>query len=94
MNEIFQKTTEIKKKKGNDKDYFSLNNLKIFISVLNLFNERYSHFISREFAQDRIIKDDEATKIEKAAAEYTWGSICNIVLFIHVLANLSPIILS
>ena len=28
-----------------DKDYYSLDNLNIFVSVLNLYNEKYSHLI-------------------------------------------------
>jgi hypothetical protein len=54
-----KKTAQIKKKKDFDKDYYSLNNLKIFIKVLNLFNEKYSHFISREEAERKKIEDDE-----------------------------------
>ena len=52
---------------------------------IEFFNE--SKQISQKELEDatgiKIISDNEATKIEKAAAEYTWGSICNIVLFIH-----------
>ena len=57
-----KKTNEIKKKKDDNKDYYSLNNLKIFINVLNLFNERYSHLIPREFAENKKIEDDELYK--------------------------------
>ena len=41
------------------KDYYSLNNLKVFIKVLNLFNETYSHLISRDKAESIKIEDDE-----------------------------------
>ena len=55
-----KKKNEIKKKKDKEsKDYYSVNNLKIFINVLNLFNERYSHLISRESAENKKIEDDE-----------------------------------
>ena len=47
------------KKKKEDKDYYSLDNLNIFISVLNLYNEKYSHLISREYAETKIIEDEE-----------------------------------
>jgi len=50
----------IQKKKDTDtKDYYSLNNLKVFISVLNLFNESYSYLISRDKAESIKIEDDE-----------------------------------
>jgi len=55
-----KRKTKIQKKKDNDtKDYYSLNNLKVFISVLNLFNERYSHLISRDKAENIKIEDDD-----------------------------------
>ena len=50
----------IQKKKDTDtKDYYSLNNLKVFIKVLNLFNDTYSHLISRDKAESIKIEDDE-----------------------------------
>ena len=48
-----------KKKDSDSKDYYSLNNLKVFITVLNLFNENYSHLISRDKAESTKIEDDE-----------------------------------
>ena len=55
--------TKNKKRNGNkkkkDENYYSLDNLNIFISVLNLFHEKYSHAISREFAENKILEDDE-----------------------------------
>lgn len=53
-----EKRNENKKKKE-DNDYFSLDNLNTFISVLNLFNDNYSHLISRDFAESKIFEDDE-----------------------------------
>ena len=55
-----KRKTGIQKKKDMDtKDYYSLNNLKVFIKVLNLFNETYSHLISRDKAESIKIEDDE-----------------------------------
>ena len=55
--------TENKKRNANkkkkDQNYYSLDNRNTFISVLNLFNENYSHVISREFAKNKILEDDE-----------------------------------
>ena len=55
--------TENKKRNGNkkkkDENYYSLDNLNIFISVLNLYHEKYSHAISREFAESKILEDEE-----------------------------------
>jgi hypothetical protein len=48
-----------KKKDGVAKDYNSLNKLKVFINVLNLFNENYSHLISRDKAEMIKIEDDK-----------------------------------
>ena len=54
-----RKTGMHKKKDSDTKDYYSLNNLKVFITVLNLFNENYSHLISRDKAESTKIEDDE-----------------------------------
>ena len=53
-----EKRNENKKKKE-DNDFYSLDNLNTFISVINLFNEKYSHLISRDFASSKILEDDE-----------------------------------
>ena len=37
-------------------DDYSLDNLNTFISAINLFNEKYSHLISRDFAESKILK--------------------------------------
>ena len=52
-----EKKNENKKKKD-DKDYYSLDNLNTFINVINLYNEKYSHSIPRE-AAEKIIEDEE-----------------------------------
>ena len=56
--------------KKKDEKYYSLDNLYMFINVLNLFSEKYSHVITKEFAESKILADDEIyqqneTKIEK-----------------------------
>jgi len=56
-------------KKNNEENY-CLDNLYIFVSVLNLFNEKYSNKITREFAETKILVDEElyqqnSNKIEK-----------------------------
>ena len=48
----------------NDNDDYSLDNLYLFNSVLNLFKEKYSHQISREYAKKKILRDDEIYKNE------------------------------
>ena len=44
-------------KKGNDN--YSLDNLVIFNQVINLFNDKYSQQITREYAEKKIIKEHE-----------------------------------
>ena len=44
---------------NNNDDYYSLNNLILFNTVLNLFSEKYSHKITRDYAEKKILKDDE-----------------------------------
>ena len=46
-------------------DYYSLDNLDLFNSVLNLFKEKYSHKISKKYAEKRLLKDDEIYKNDK-----------------------------
>ena len=62
-----KRNESIKKK---DEKYYSLDNLYMFISVLNLFSEKYSHEMTKEIAESKILADDEIyqqneTKIEK-----------------------------
>ena len=55
-----KRNARIKKKKDNNiKDYYSLDNLYLFINVLNLYDKKYSHLISREKAENIKIEDDE-----------------------------------
>ena len=48
---------------NNNNDY-SLDNLSLFNNVFNLFNEKYSNQITREYAEKTILKDDEIYKNE------------------------------
>ena len=48
-----------KKNQEKNKDKYSLNNLKIFNKVLNLFSEEYSNKITREKAESTIIKESD-----------------------------------
>ena len=41
------------------KDKYPLDKLNLFNTVLNLFNEKYSHLISREYAEKKILQDEE-----------------------------------
>ena len=54
--------------KGNDENNnnndYSLDNLSLFNNVFNLFNEKYSDQITREYAEKTILKDDEIYKNE------------------------------
>ena len=47
------------KNKRNEYSDYSLDNLNLFNSVLNLFNEKYSNKITREFAEKVLLKDEE-----------------------------------
>ena len=42
-----------------DKNNFSLDNLNLFNNVLNLINEKYSNKISREYAEKKILKEED-----------------------------------
>ena len=63
---ILNKYLEYKKKKNNDEDnkYF-LSDLSLFNDVLNLFSDKYSNKISREFSEKTIIKDCDIYKSNK-----------------------------
>ena len=45
-----------------DSDPFSLNYLKLYNDTLNLFNEKYSHKISREESEQFVLEDEELYK--------------------------------
>ena len=64
------------KKKEKDIDYYSLDNLNTFITVLNLFNEKYNHSISRYFAENQVLEDNEIYRKNK-------DIIDNFILFIN-----------
>ena len=68
---ILSQYLEPKKKKKKTKDKYSLENLIIFNKVLNLFQDKYSNQITREFAEKTNIKNSdiyaEAPKNEKDA---------------------------
>ena len=57
---------EYKKNKNNDDDnkYF-LSDLSLFNEVINLFNDKYSNKISREYSEKTIIKDCDIYKPNK-----------------------------
>ena len=42
-----------------DKNIYSLNNLNLFNSVLNLINDKYSNKISREYAENKKLRDED-----------------------------------
>jgi hypothetical protein len=57
---ILIKYLEYKKNNSNkNDDCYSLDNLYLFNTVLNLFSEKYSHQITREYAEKKLLKDDE-----------------------------------
>jgi hypothetical protein len=53
------------KNQKNDGDKYNLKNLALFHKVLNLFNEKYSNKISREFAEKQKIKNSDIYQEEK-----------------------------
>ena len=56
---VLKKYLEFKNKDKTDKNNYSLDNLNLFNSVLNLINEKYYNKISRELAGKKKIKDEE-----------------------------------
>ena len=57
---ILKKYLEYKNNnKDKIKDNYSLDNLNLFNTVLNLFSENYSHQITREYAEKKLLIDDE-----------------------------------
>ena len=50
--------------KDNNNDDYSLDYLNLFNTVLNLFYEKYSHQLTRKFAEKKLLKDDEIYKNE------------------------------
>ena len=51
--------------KKNEDDKYSLNKLSIFNKVLNLISEKYSHKITREYAEKTLLNDTEIYKNEE-----------------------------
>ena len=56
---ILKKYLEYQNKDKNENDDYSLDNLYLYNTTLNLFNENYSHKITRESAEKKLLKDDE-----------------------------------
>ena len=59
---ILNKYLEYKKKNienNSINDDYSLDKLNLFNTVLNLFNEKYSHLISRDYAEKKLLEDEE-----------------------------------
>ena len=64
---LLNKYLNYKKNSNKNKDNYSLEKLYLFNKVLNLFSEKYSHKITREYAEKHILKDTEIYKnIENA----------------------------
>ncbi len=66
---ILNKYLEYKKKKNDDNDKYSLRDLSLFNEVLNLFNDKYSNQISREFAEKTLIKNSDIYEPNKDLIE-------------------------
>lgn len=56
-------------KKNKEENYYSWDNINTFISVLNLFNEKYSHTITRQAAKNKILEEDEVYQQNKNKVE-------------------------
>ena len=56
---ILKKYLEYQKNNKNKNDEYALDNLNLFNTTLNLFSEKYSHQITREYAEKRFLKDDD-----------------------------------
>ena len=48
-----------RRKKSKGKDKYCLDKLILFNKVLKMFNDKYSNQISRDFAENKIVKDSE-----------------------------------
>jgi len=59
---LLNKYLKYKKEEKKNNDLYSLDNLYLFNTVLNLINEIYSHKISREYAEKHLLKDIEIYK--------------------------------
>ena len=59
---LLNKFLKYKIEENKNNDIYSLNNLYLFNSVLNLINEKYSHKVSREYAEKHLLKDIEIYK--------------------------------
>jgi len=62
---VLRKYLESKNKNKTDKNNYSLDNLNLFNSVLNLINEEYYNKISREDAEKRKLNDEHIYKNNK-----------------------------
>ena len=62
---IIDKYLDFKMNKKNVDDKYSLDKLSLFNKVLNLINYKYSHKITRLFAEKTLIKDTELYKNEE-----------------------------
>jgi len=56
---ILKSYLDSKNVKKDDNNNYSLDNLNLFNSVLNLINEKYSNRISREYAEKKKLKDED-----------------------------------
>ena len=56
-------------KKNKEENYYSWDNINTFISVLNLFNEKYSRTITRQAAKNKILEEDEVYQQNKNKVE-------------------------
>jgi len=66
---ILSKYLEYKKKKNDDNDKYSLRDLSLFNEVLNLFSDKYSNQISREFSEKTLIKNSDIYEPNKDLIE-------------------------
>ena len=56
---ILKKYLEYQNTNRNESDDYSLDNLYLFNTVLNLFSEKYAHQVTREYAEKSLLKEDE-----------------------------------
>ena len=59
---LLNKYINYKKNKKNEVDKYSLDKLYLFNKVLNMISEKYSHKITREYAEKTLLKDTEIYK--------------------------------
>ena len=66
---ILNKYLEYKKEKNNNDNKYFLSDLSLFNEVLNLFSDKYSNQISREYAEKTIVKNCEIYEPNKDLIE-------------------------